>query len=224
MTESGERVVRWGALFDLDGVLIDSPVVHVRSWVEVFRPYGIELSPQRLHREEGRRSEEIARLIVQEYGLDIGDDMLAELIRRKREIYRRHAPHGLRPDARSALEELKAAEWMLGLVSGSVRRNVEAALNRSELEFFDVMITAESYERGKPDPEPYLTACRGIGLSPANCVAVENAPLGVTSAQAAGMKVVALTSTLPESELSEADFIVEDLMGLPELLKSVSES
>ena len=54
----------WGALFDLDGVLIDSPDVHARAWARVFRPYNIVLPPERLHREEGRKSLDIAHGIV----------------------------------------------------------------------------------------------------------------------------------------------------------------
>ncbi len=209
----------WGALFDLDGVLIDSPEVHARAWAQVFRSYNIVLPPERLHREEGRKSLDIAHGIVSEYDLDLDDDTLNKIIETKRRIYRDNAPRGLRKDARYAVQILKNSGWILGLVSGSVRKNVETALSDPELDLFDVIITAENYTRSKPDPEPYLTACNEAGLAPARSVAIENAPLGIISARTAGMKVVALTSTLPKSDLQDADDVIDDLSKLPSLLE-----
>ena len=214
---------KWGVFFDLDGVLIDSPDAHARAWAEMFKPFGIELPLERLHIEEGRKSLEIANGIVDEYGLDIAEDELIDLIERKREYYRQIAPSGMREDARSAIDLLKAEAWTIGLVSGSVRQNLEMALDDGELALFDVIVTAECYNKGKPDPEPYMTACREVGLNQARCVAVENAPLGIQSARSAGMKVIAMTSTLPETALQEADAIIDNLTVLPEILSSYRE-
>ena len=205
-------------LFDLDGVLIDSCEVHVRSWIEVFRPYGVELEPEWLNLQEGRRSMEIARAIVAEHNLRIDEAELSQLIERKRAFYRAHAPHGMRPDARIAVEELKNRGYAVGLVSGSVRDNMSSVLETKEQELFDVLITAEDYSRGKPDPEPYLIACQRLGLEPQSCIAVENAPLGIDSAKAAGMRVVALTSTLTEDKLRKAEEKIDGLTALPQML------
>jgi beta-phosphoglucomutase len=210
----------WGVLFDLDGVLIDSPDVHARAWAEVFRPYGIELPPLRLHREEGRTSLEIGRRIVRDYQLDLNDGELEKLIERKRSIYRRNSPDGMRLDARTAIRELKTLGWKVGLVTGSVRKNLESALPPDEINLFDLVVTAESYIHGKPNPEPYLKACEIGELDHERSVAIENAPLGIASARAAGLRVVALTSTLPEAELSGADAVIDDLTVLPRLLGS----
>ncbi len=209
--------------FDLDGVLINSPDAHARAWAETFKPFGIELPLERLHVEEGRKSLEIASGIVDEYGLDIAEDELIDLIERKRDYYRQIAPSGMRTDARFAVDKLKAEAWTIGLVSGSVRQNLETALDDGELALFDVIVTAECYDKGKPDPEPYLTACREAGLNQARCVAVENAPLGIQSARSAGMKVVALTSTLNGTALQEANAVIDDLTVLPEILRSFRE-
>ncbi|MCF7811695.1 HAD family phosphatase [bacterium] len=204
--------------FDVDGVLIDSPDVHVRFWLEAFKPYNIDLPAQRLHLEEGRKSMDIARRIVRDYKLDLSDDKLEELIRWKREQYRLHSPSGMRSDALTAVRDVKANGWKVGLVSGSVKKNIMSVLSEGELSLFDVKITAESYKKSKPDPEPYLTACRKACAEQQNCIAIENAPLGIESAKAAGMKVVAITSTLPEALLKDADVIMNDLNGLAEVL------
>lgn len=215
---------RWGALFDVDGVLIDSPDVHARSWIDAFLPYGIKLTALRLHREEGRKSLDIARRIAADFNLNLDDKALEELIERKREQYRLNAPQGMRVDAQKAICELKESGWMIGLVSGSVQKNIRSVLGADELDMFDVLVTAECCSHSKPHPEPYLAACRRINLEPENCIAIENAPLGIASARAAGMRVVALTSTLPEAELSDADYIIDDLTGLPELLKLIRQT
>jgi beta-phosphoglucomutase len=207
--------------FDVDGVLIDSPDVHVRFWLEAFKPYNIDLPAQRLHLEEGRKSIDIARRIVKDYNLNLGDDVLEDLIRWKREQYRLHSPSGMRIDALTAVKTLKADGWKIGLVSGSVKKNIHSVLSDYELSLFDVKITAESYKRSKPDPEPYLTASKEACVKPQNCIAIENAPLGIESAKAAGMKVVAITSTLPEALLKKADVIMVNLTELPEVLKTL---
>jgi len=207
--------------FDVDGVLIDSPDVHVRFWIEAFKPYHIDLPAQRLHLEEGRKSIDIARRIVKDYNLDLEDNTLEELIRWKRKQYRLHSPSGMRSDALTAVTELKAQGWKIGLVSGSVKKNIQSVLSDYEFDLFDIKITAESYKRSKPDPEPYLKAGKEACVEPQNCVAIENAPLGIESAKAAGMKVVAITSTLPEVMLQEADVILANLNGLSEILKTL---
>lgn len=207
-------------LFDVDGVLIDSPEVHAWAWANAFRPFGIELPPEKLHIQEGRKSLDIAREIVADYDLDCSDDMLLDMIAAKRENYRRHAPSGLRDDARFALTSLKNSGWKTGLVSGSVKENIEAAISKADLELFDVKLMAGDYISGKPAPDPFLIASRKLKLKPEECIVIENAPLGIASAKAAGMVVYALTSTLPSDILKEADYIIPDLYCLPELLGS----
>ncbi|MFZ0298319.1 MAG: HAD-IA family hydrolase, partial [Candidatus Sulfotelmatobacter sp.] len=75
----------------------------------------------------------------------------------------------------------------------------------------NIMIAADDVERGKPHPEPYLKGAELLGMNPAECLVIEDAPAGIQSAHAAGMKVIALTSTYPASALSEADAVVERL-------------
>jgi beta-phosphoglucomutase len=205
-------------LFDLDGVLIDSPPVHIWSWGEVLRPFNITVPAERLHREEGRKAEEIARNIFADNHVEISDADLNILIQRKRELYRSRAPADLTEDAVIVINKLRNKGWFTGLVSGSARSNLLTVLNEARLSLFDVVLTAESYGLSKPHPEPYLTGCRKLHLHPENCIAVENAPLGIQSAKSAGLKVIALTSTLPVSELPGADEYIEKLIDLTGIL------
>ncbi len=188
----------------------------------MFRPFGIELPPERLHREEGRKSEMIAEGILQEFGIVIPEPELTDLLNKKRALYRSASPKGMRRDSLRAVKDLKALGFKIGLVSGSALENVTGILEPAETALFDVLITAEEYKHGKPDPEPYLTGCDRLGISPENGAAVENAPLGITSAKAAGLYVVGVTTTLEASELSEADALLPDLTCLIELLQTIN--
>ena len=94
------------------------------------------------------------------------------------------------------------------MVTGTSRRNIEHHFG-AWLQNFDAIVTADDVKRTKPDPEPYLQALAKLGLDAAACVVVENAPLGVRSAKAAGLRVIAVTSTNPAELLKEADVIVE---------------
>jgi beta-phosphoglucomutase-like phosphatase (HAD superfamily) len=79
---------------------------------------------------------------------------------------------------------------------------------------FETVVTAEDTARGKPDPEPYRLAAQRLGVAPSECLGVENAPLGVQSAKAAGMLCAALETTLPASRLGGADFVFHDVEAL----------
>ncbi len=208
-------------LFDLDGVLIDSPDIHAASWVEIFRPYGIELPLRRLHLDEGRKSMDIARGIVRDYKLDIDDATLIELIEEKREIYRSNAPVEMRRDAKRAVIALKRDGWLMAIVSGSVRANVMAVLKTDELKLFDALVLGGDYKHGKPHPEPFQVAADKLNVEPAKCVVIENGQLGVKSAKSAGMKVIAVTTTLSAEDLRDADYLLEDLESLPDIIDNV---
>lgn len=190
----------------------------------MFRSYGIELPPERLHREEGRKSEEIAAGILAEYNLNIPPDELDILLNRKRSLYRSISPRGMRSDSRDAVTKLKSLGYKIGLVSGSARENVTGVLQPEELRFFDALVTAEEYRYGKPNPEPYLVGCQRLGSQPAESAAVENAPLGITSAKAAGLYVAGVMTTLGADDLSHADVILSDLTQLVETIERLSRN
>jgi beta-phosphoglucomutase len=206
-------------LFDLDGVLIDSLRYHIRAWEAVFDPYGIQIPERRLYLDEGRPSEDTARDLNREYALGLDERALELLLERKRALFREIAPQGMLSSARRVVRALRARNWRTALVTGSARDNVTAMLAAPDLLEFDAVVTAEDYARGKPDPEPYLTACRRLHLPPQVCIAVENAPHGIVSARAAGVRVVALTSTLPEADLGGADVVISQIGELLDILE-----
>jgi len=209
-------------IFDFDGVLIESMPQHVRSWQAIFRPFGVELEPLEIYEREGEKASLTTRLLVERHGLRLSEAEMDELVVQKRLHYRRQAPRGLRPLARRTVEEVRASGYRTAIVTGSVLPNLEWTLTPEELRLFDVIVTSEMVAMGKPHPEPYLLAAKRLELDPTHCLVVENAPLGIHSAKAAGMRVVAVTTTLPKESLAEADHIVSDLdqlLPLPDVIE-----
>lgn len=201
-------------IFDFDGVLVDSMQHHVDAWQTVFREYGIELTPQEILEREGEKARLTTSSIARNHGIELNNDEVERLIRKKRKIYRANAKRRIRPLARVAVSECRRRGFKTAIVTGSVRDNLEWALAPEESALFDVIITADNVCHGKPHPEPYLSAAEKLGVSPQECLVIENAPLGIRSAKAAGMKCIAVTTTLSADHLCEADLILPDLDAL----------
>ena len=201
-------------LFDLDGVLIDSMDAHVEAWKKAYADFGITVSSQEIRLREGEKSQCSARDIANRNGLNLSDNEISELLRRKREFYGDTAPNDMKPGVREILIDLKNDGYKLGLVTGSIWRNLNLVLSDEDKSLFSVIITSEDVKNSKPSPEPYLSAMEALELSPLDCLVVENAPLGIHAGKAAGMKVAGITTTLPSENLSEADWIfgrIDDL-------------
>jgi beta-phosphoglucomutase len=153
----------------------------------------------------------------------ITEPQVVELIQRKRAYYQKFAPAAMRRDASDAIDWLKKNEYRIGLVSGSARQNIQAVIAAREMELFDITVCAEDYTLAKPDPEPYLIGVEKLGLKPSEVVVIENAPLGIQSARAAGVTVIGLMSTLPADELFEAHYLIKSLDTLQKLLPGVRQ-
>jgi beta-phosphoglucomutase len=198
-------------LFDLDGVLIDSMPHHVRAWKEEFAAWGVEIDPMILRTREGEKASATLEFAAKEYGLQLNPDDQNQFIESKRSRYRKSAPNRMVDSAVVVLKSLRHMGIKTAMVTGSIRRNLEYTVPEPERKLFDVIITADVCRYGKPHPEPYLRATEALKILPEHCMAVENAPLGIQSAKAAGVFTLAITSTLPVEHLQEADKIVTDL-------------
>ncbi len=200
-----------GFLFDFDGVLVNSMPFHIKAWQEEFSRYGATIDPVDVYRREGSRADAIGWALVEKAGLKLSEEDFAALIRRKRAIYRRITRAGLMPGAKDLLLELKRRGLKIGMVTGSIWENIRAVLDEETISLFDAVVTGSDVTHGKPHPEPYQKGAQALGLTPAECVVVENAPFGIESAKKAGAFCVAVTSTLEAVYLSQADLISANL-------------
>jgi mannitol-1-/sugar-/sorbitol-6-phosphatase len=203
MTSRAPRpLADYGAvLVDLDGTLVNSDGAVRRAWTSFAHRHGLDVETV-LHVAQGRPSRETARKLAP------------------------GAPDepGLLEDAEATdtdgivafpgAAELLAARLTLALVTSCTRRLATVRLTAAGLPIPAVAITADDVTRGKPDPEPYLTAARALNVDPADCVVLEDAPAGIAAGRAAGMTVIALRTTHGDDELDGADAVVADLAAL----------
>lgn len=197
-------------LWDLDGVLVDSAPFHLQAWRELFGSVGREFSEADFRRTFGLRNDAILRDVL-------GDLPSAEVERlgaRKEELFRRAALGNIvpLPGALALLRLLRESGVKLALVSSTPHGNIDLILGSLGVEAaFDVIVGEEDVTRGKPDPEGFLLAARRVGVPPAECVVIEDAPAGVEAAKRAGMSCVGVSRDRPREALAEADLVVESL-------------
>jgi beta-phosphoglucomutase len=206
-------------LFDADGVIIRSLETHLKAWSSIFAELGVVLDETEILLREGESAPSTFKSLAVRNGLQFTDIEVNEWVEKKRTLYRSMERVQVYPEIYQLLEQLRQAGKMVGLVTGSSIVNLQHVLTDSDLALFDVVFTAEDYERGKPDPEPYSKGVAALGIKPAEALVIENAPLGIRAATAAGIYCIALTTTLPENELQAADLILGSHIELSEFLK-----
>ena len=205
-------------VFDWDGTLADTLPVHYMAFKQVLKDR-FDFKPMDLYIREGKKSQEI----IAEAAPGLAHDEVSELRKKKQELFRKlFVKRKLYPGVPELLSRLKHDGFMLGLVTGTVRRNIEHTLSRELMALFDHITTADDIQNSKPHPEPYQRCLTDLGVEPKESIAVENAPLGIQSAKAAGMTCIAIESTLPESYLKGADFVVKNLKEAGKLIESLA--
>jgi sugar-phosphatase len=203
-------------LFDLDGVLVDSTRSVERQWRAWAREQGID-GDKVMAVAHGVRTIEVIRAVAPQL------DAEAEV--RKLESREAHDRDGVvvMPGAVKLVRSIPEGRWCV--VTSGTRLLASTRLRLFGIPAPNVMITADDVAHGKPHPEPYLKGAKLLGVNPEECLVIEDAPAGIQSAHAGGMKAIALASTFPASALSEADAVVEKLaqiqVGLEEQQKLV---
>jgi HAD superfamily hydrolase (TIGR01509 family) len=178
-------------IFDLDGVLMDSEQRWNEAKEALVREAGGRWRADASTAMMGMSSPEWSAYLRDELGVPMeADSINREVVRRMEEGYRRELP--LLPGASQAVRAL-AGRWRLGLASSSNREIIDLVLELADFgDAFEVTVSSEEVERGKPAPDVYLAAARGLNVAPADCVAVEDSSNGLRAAAAAGMTVIAV--------------------------------
>lgn len=208
-----------GILFDLDGVIVDTLHYHFLAWQEMFRRWGGEVKELTVLVHEGRSSREILPILIKEAGIEIPQEQWHEFIETKRAYYRSIVDVQFYPGAKDVLKRLHKEGYRLALVTACAKKNMNHALSENELKLFDTVITGDDVPQAKPHPDPYDIARKKLRLKKDECLVVENAPLGIESANNAGIKVAAIATTLPREYLKGADYYLNTLNDIFQYLK-----
>ena len=202
--------------FDFDGVLAETLPYHLAAWKKVFCEHGIDVDAMVVRLNEGAPAWKIGQAIALNAGVEFSEKELVEIAQRKNEMFRTANKAAVYEGVWDLIKWSKCRGLKLALVTGTAYDNLKAVLPESLLAAFDAIVKDGDTERGKPHPEPYLLAAKKLGLKPSECLVLENAPLGIRSAKAAGAFCVALMTTLPADRLDEADVVVRDHMAVLE--------
>lgn len=190
-------------LFDMDGTLIDSTPAVVRSWIRLAQEEGVD--PARLTGFHGIPAMGIIQQVFPESRWNAAMERILAL-----ELSDTADIEPL-PGAVDALSALAADPSARFAIATSCTRDLAAVrISSSGIAPPPVVVTVDDVERGKPHPDPFLEAARRLGVDPADCLVVEDAPGGLASAHAAGCATLAVTTTTPRAEL-HADAVVDSL-------------
>jgi len=202
----------WGAIFDWDGVIIDSSRQHEESWERLAREINKPLPKGHFKAGFGMKNEFIIPNIL---AWSHDEAEVRRLSLRKEALYREIIlEKGLSPlpGVLTWLERLDAAGIPRAIGSSTHRENIEVSLDALGLRpFFQQIVSAEDVSHGKPDPEVFLAAAAKIAMPPDRCVVFEDAHVGIEAAHRAGMRVIAVATTNPLKDLGKADKAVNQL-------------
>jgi len=201
-------------IFDMDGVLSDSAEAHLESWRLLAGELGREVTEQQFSASFGRQNRDIVPLL---FGDGLTEERIRELSGRKEVLYRESVRGRVRAieGAVELVRGCREAGLKLAVGSSAPRENVELVLEGLGIgACFEVIVHDGDVSRGKPDPEVFAIAAERLGVAPACCVVIEDAPSGVAAALAAGMTVIGLTTHHRRDRLAGAHLVTDSLQLL----------
>ena len=201
-------------IFDMDGVLVNSNAAHFEAFQKMGEIVGVPFTQALLERTVGMHNNSIFPLWL---GGELSPERVTELALQKESLYRQIASKYLDGIDGSVelVRSLFKSKFSLAVGSSGPRANVELALKTLEIgSYFSAVVTGDDVRHGKPAPDIFLQAAQKLQASTSDCLVIEDAPQGVQAALAAGMKVIAVTTSMPRDALSEAHLVVDSLRDL----------
>lgn len=217
MNESTKAVI-----FDFDGVIVDSVAQNWKHIRQVLSDgFGIELEEANISNYVGTTlRQQISRLIA-DYGKEINFNQFEEQLTLVKE---QADPPEVSLGIEELVQSLDEAGFALGICTSSPRTRLNALLRHGNLlKSFSAIITSEDTKLPKPNSECFLLTANELGVTASNCVVIEDAPVGLVAAKAAGMKSIAIKSLyFDEDKLASADKVVESIIEIdPELIEGM---
>lgn len=207
--------------FDMDGVLFNSMPWHAEAWEEVMAEHGMVFTREEVYRHEGMTGEAVVKMVLEREGKSLSDQQIRDIYTEKSARF--HSKGEAQPiDGMPAFVQslVERGDVQLWVVTGSGQQALLDKLQHAYPGAFsrERMITAYDVTKGKPDPEPYLKAWERSGLKKEDCCVIENAPMGVQAAKAAGLSCIAVnTGPLPDTALAAADVVIRDAHWLSDI-------
>lgn len=211
-------------IFDFDGVLVDSELLHFQAFNHILSPLGVKMSKQQYYDKYlGLSDEELLGLMNKQHNLNLTDERLRQLLREKAGIFKELAVSqaSIIEGVPQFLEMLENNKIHKAICSGALLPEIELILKGAGLrDFFEAIVSAEQVKKGKPDPEGFLLALKLLNkktppkIKPLECIVIEDSHWGLEAAKSAGMHPVAVTNSYSADYLRPADKVVENLSEL----------
>ena len=209
-------------VFDMDGVLIDSERIVMRSWLIAGEERGLEDLTDLFYQAIGRTHASTGRLFAERFGDCVDYEAFRDDVRRHyMDITKDGVP--LKPGVMELLQWLKERDWSIGLASSSRLAHIQRTMDITGMgPYFHVLIGGDTLTASKPEPDIYLKACAELGVDPSSAYAVEDSKNGIISANAAGMTALLVPDMVePDEEmLAHAAQVFPDLLTLRDWLAS----
>ncbi|MFP3880495.1 MAG: HAD-IA family hydrolase [Dehalococcoidia bacterium] len=205
------RQSRKTILWDMDAVIADSHSFHLAAWQETLAKRGIEFKVQDFGRLFGTENDFIISSVV---GSELAEEDVKTIVQEREENFRRKVTGNIKPfpGVVRLLNDIKAGNFKLGLVSSAPKENIDLVTSELNLEgVFDCTVSGQEVSEGKPSPQIYLLAAERLGIAPEDCLVIEGSPSGIQAAKTAGMKCLAVTNTHPRQRLDKADEVVDSV-------------
>ncbi|MFH1867360.1 MAG: HAD family phosphatase [Candidatus Omnitrophota bacterium] len=209
-------------IFDMDGVLIDSMKFHAKAWQDTFKPMGADISTYEVYAREGENWRKSTRDFLKMAGYKPTRPLVEKVFEERSRIFKDIFKPKVFKGVKSLLLMIKRSGFKIGLVTATPRQDVNRMLPSHIMKLFDAMVCGGDTKKGKPHPEPYLEMLKRLKIKAGEAIVVENAPYGITSCKLAGIRCVAVATSLPKKYLKEADIIVDSLADVKEYFCSRS--
>ena len=206
-------------IFDMDGVITDTMPYHFCAWQTVFANHGIKVTHEDIYKREGQRGIDSVREIFSEKSVLFTQDLAKKLLKEKEDIFKKIFKRRFIQGSRSFVKNLSRKGYRLALVTGTSRHEAQHLLPKDLWKSFEVTVCGCDVQNGKPHPEPYLRALKGLAIKSSQAFVIENAPFGIASAKAAGLKCLALETSLPKKYLKQADGVFRSYRELIDEIK-----
>jgi beta-phosphoglucomutase len=211
-------------IFDFDGVITDSEILHLRAFNQVLAQYGVEISTKDYYKDYlGLSDLDCFKALINKKILQKPAKGIEHLAKEKNQVFEKLAKTEGRiiEGVRDFLQMLSKNNILMAICSGALLAEIELVLEQARLRsFFEVIVSAEFVKKGKPSPEGFLLTlkklnhCRQNTILPNQCIVIEDSHWGLEAAKAAGMHSVAVTNSYDADQLTLAEKIVTKLGDL----------
>ncbi len=190
-----------GIIFDMDGVLIDAMPFHAEAMkLAIKEETDYEIDKKIVYKLEGMPSDNLVKEIFKKYNIkkELDQRLIEKISERKKEIFKEIEETHLIDGVRDLIEVLNECTCVKAIVTGAAKKEIELTIDKMiGLKNFDVVVSGEDVDVGKPNSAPFVVALQKMNIKPSECIVVENAPLGAEAANKAGIRCILTLNNTP---------------------------